>query len=142
MLAAESVSRTGNGRYNIAGEFGTFGAPQFPAAHPSFWVTARILFHDDELAQDRMIECLLVHDTVERPLVQFASIVAPAFPAADPSNADPGAPPRQHQLDARWHVMSVVFPEAGRYSLRVLVDGEEVGRRRLTVQLVPEVARE
>ena len=130
LLLADHVNLTVEGKFNIIGEFNRLVAASFPVIHPMMYIVARVSFPGGDVPTRSDVLFQLVRDRDQATLIQVSTVPSPP---PDPSELPTDIPDPRFEESVVVPLFGTVLPEAGIYTVRLVVDGTELGRRRLHV---------
>jgi hypothetical protein len=122
-LADAAEARPGQKFAVIGGGVSRLGGPQFPLRHPHLALVCGLLVTAAELGREHNLEFLLL-----APNGQQLSTATATIRAEGPSEG------RDTILTFSLDMWNLVFPAAGDYTIRILVDGSERKRLPLVVE--------
>jgi hypothetical protein len=122
-LADAADARPGHKFAVIGGGVSRLGGPQFPLRHPHLALVCGLLVTTPELGTEYELQFVLLTPDGKRLSNATAKIVA--------GGASDG---RDTVLTFSLDMWNLVFPEAGDYTIRILVDGSERKRLPLLVE--------
>ncbi len=122
-LADAADARPGHKFAVIGGGVSRLGGPQFPLRHPHLALVCGLLVTTPELGTEHELQFVLLTPDGKRLSNATAKIVA--------GGASDG---RDTVLTFSLDMWNLVFPEAGDYTIRILVDGSERKRLPLLVE--------
>jgi hypothetical protein len=133
MLSDHVLREAGSNKLSLIGCFSTWNAPMFPFPCPPFFITPF-------LGNFRMVSGTInVTARIETAVkhVLWSAIAKVDF-RAGPQTMAPDA-----LIEIPFQAVGVSFPQAGRYTIRVFVDSDEVAHRDFTVNPVtmPGISR-
>ena len=122
-LADAAEARPGQKFAVIGGGVSRLGGPQFPLRHPHLALVCGLLVTSAELGREHELQFLLL-----TPNGQQLSTATATVRAEGPSEG------RDTILTFSLDMWNLAFPEAGDYTIRILVDGSERKRLPLIVE--------
>lgn len=122
-LADAAEARPGQKFAVIGGGVSRLGGPQFPLRHPHLALVCGLLVTAPELGREHELQFILL-----TPSGQQLSTATATVRAEGPSEG------RDTILTFSLDMWNLAFPEAGDYSIRILVDGSERKRLPLVVE--------
>ena len=127
MLSDSTIREAGSNKLTLVGIFQVFLAPTFPFQSPSFFVTPFITNFSGRQEEVAVVV------RIEEP--GSGNVLASASGTLQLAEQDETPEPvdREIVLDFPFPFQNVIFKEAGKYLLKVLVNGEDVGDRSFRV---------
>jgi hypothetical protein len=126
MLSDLAIVEQGTQKRSLIGTFDQFGFHQFPAQYGRFFITASITNIEGKFSK---LE--LTYRIEKRGHVVFSNSTTVQF---DPERQIV----RDTVMGLSIGVQGVIFPEPGTYTVVVLLDGDEIGKRDFGVIQVPQ----
>jgi hypothetical protein len=122
------IREQGTGKLSLIGVFTQFNAKTFPFTSPPFFVTAFLTNFQGQLEQ--------IDITVRIEQGQSAHVLGSVHGKV---NMGPKARPltKSDVIELPARVPPMQFPEEGTYFVTILVDGQEIRRRALTIRSAP-----
>ena len=126
MLSDHVLREAGSNKLSLIGCFATWNAPAFPFPCPPFFITP---FLSNFRTVSGTIEVTVRIETPAKHVVWSAM-------AKIDFRASPETTPPDALIDIPFQAVGVSFPQAGRYTIRVFVDSDEIAYRDFTVRPV------
>jgi len=128
VLSDHVVREQGTGKLSLIGSFQGFNFPQFPVKFGRFFATASIT---NLRGQEQLrIVCRVEMTSSGHVLASASGTITPKDKAAyDPDDV----------VDLAFPFADIVFSEPGKYSVVVLINNEEIGRRPFFVRPITSV---
>jgi hypothetical protein len=118
MLSDLAIVEQGTQKRSLIGTFDQFGFHQFPAQYGRFFITASITNIEGTFSK-----LDVTYRIEKRGHVVFSNSATLQF------GAGPQKIERKTVMGLSIGVQGVIFPEPGTYTVVVLLDGEEIGKR-------------
>lgn len=128
LMSDVSIVEQGTGKRSIIGCFEQFVFPQFPVQIGRFWITAWITNLAGALSEMELTARIEEKGSAHVVFSRSTTVQFPAETPLDPTNTMALSTP----------VAGIVFPKPGVYTILLLLNGEEVGKRDVQVRQAPQ----
>ncbi|HLY66141.1 MAG TPA: hypothetical protein VKU60_11455 [Chloroflexota bacterium] len=126
-FVADAANVSVEGKVNMVGQFEEIRALGFPVRHPQLAMWLQLLAEPFDIGREAALEVRLVDADGQQILSVTRAITPPPPPIPDAWPV---------KLNVIVWVQDVVFPTAGAYEFRILLDAEDKARATLTVRQV------
>jgi hypothetical protein len=128
LMSDVSIVEQGTQKRSVIGCFDQFVFPQFPVQIGRFWVTAWITNLAGSLSEMELTTRIEEKGSAHVVFSSSTTIKFPAETPLDPTNTMALSTP----------VVGVIFQKPGIYTILLLLNGEEVGKRDINVRQAPQ----
>jgi hypothetical protein len=129
LLSDMSIVEQGTQKRSIIGCFDQFIFPQFPVQIARFWITTWITNLAGSLSEMELTSRIEEKGSAHVVFSSSTNIKFPAETPLDPTNTMALSTP----------VVGIIFPKPGVYTILLLLNGDEVGKRDIHVRQAPQV---
>lgn len=126
-----SLIEQGTQKRSLIGCFDHFVFPQFPIQIGRFWVTAWITNLAGTLSEMELTTRIEEKGSAHVVFSSSTSVQFPAETSLDPTNTMALSTP----------IVGIIFQKPGTYTILLLLNGEEVGKRDIHVRQAPQAPR-
>lgn len=128
LLSDNSIVEEGTRKRSIIGCFDQFIFPQFPVQIGRFWITAWMTNLAGTLSQMELTTRIEETGSAHVVFSGATNVQFPEETSLDPSNI----------MALSTQITGIIFPKPGIYTITLLLNGDEVGKRDIHVRLAPQ----